>query len=166
MQRPVRARCTRSCLEHHRGCWQHVPREKEDTQVIKVLQCHAVAFDDEDDDEDGDDDDDDDDGQAMLTACRAREDGGWMCHTRRVASTSCRRATSQQVDDHTRHEHATMTTRCWLVQHRSVECQRYRCLRALPTSHCDESLVRAFGKHSHRPTHHRGGHYMWMDAKS
>ena len=30
-----------------------------------------------------------------------------------------------------------------LVQHRSVECQRYRCLRALPTSHCDESLVRA-----------------------
>ena len=27
-----------------------------------------------------------------------------------------------------------------LVQHRSVECQRYRCLRALPTSHCDESL--------------------------
>ena len=29
------------------------------------------------------------------------------------------------------------------MQHRSVECQRYRCLRALPTSHCDESLVRA-----------------------
>ena len=80
---------------------------------IKVLQCHAVALYDEDDDEDGDDDDDDDDGQATSMACQAREDGDWMCHTRIVASTSCRRATSQHVDDHTRHEHATMTTRSW-----------------------------------------------------
>ena len=78
---------------------------------IKVLQCHAVALDDEDDDEDGDDDYDDDDGQATSMACQARKDGDWMCHTRRVVSTSCRRATSQHVvDDHTRHEHATMTT--------------------------------------------------------
>jgi hypothetical protein len=46
---------------------------------IKVLQCHAVALDDEDEDEDGDDDDDDDDGQAMSMACQAREDGDWMC---------------------------------------------------------------------------------------
>ena len=51
---------------------------------IKVLQCHAVALDDEDDDEDGDDDDDDDDGQATSMACQAREYGDWMCHTRRV----------------------------------------------------------------------------------
>ena len=80
---------------------------------IKVLQCHAVALDDEDDDEDGDDDDDDDDGQATSMACQAREGGDWICHTRRVVSTSCRRATSQHVDDHMRHEHATMTTRCW-----------------------------------------------------
>ena len=80
---------------------------------IKVLQCHAVALDDVDDDDDGDDGDDDDDGQATSMACQARKDGDWMCHTRRVVSTSCRRATSQHVDDHTRHEHATMTTRCW-----------------------------------------------------
>ena len=83
---------------------------------VLVLQCHAVTLDDEDDDEDGDDGDDDDDGQATSMACQAREDGNWMCHARRVVrvvSTSCRRATSQHVNDHTRHEHATMTTRCW-----------------------------------------------------
>ena len=39
---------------------------------IKVLQCHAVALDDEDDDEDGDDDDDDDDGQATSMACQVK----------------------------------------------------------------------------------------------
>ena len=61
----------------------------------------------------GDDDGDDDDGQATSMACRAREDGDWMCHARRAVRTSCRRATSQHVDDHTRHEHAKMTTRCW-----------------------------------------------------
>ena len=51
---------------------------------IKVLQCHAVALDDEDDDEDGDDDYDDDNGQATSMACQAREDGDWMRHTRSV----------------------------------------------------------------------------------
>jgi len=60
--------------------------------TIKVLQCHAAALDDESGDEDGDEDDDDDDGQATSMACRAREDGDWVCHAKRVVSASCRRA--------------------------------------------------------------------------
>ena len=67
---------TRSCLEHHRGCWQHVPREKE------TRKYQSTAVDDEEDDEDGDEDGDDDDGQATSMACRAREDGEWTCPAR------------------------------------------------------------------------------------
>ena len=74
---------------------------------IKVLQCHAVALDDEDDNEDGDDDDDDDYGQADV-------DG--LSGTRMSTATRARDGDSSVV---------------WC------------------------------GKHSHRPTHHRGGHYIW-----
>ena len=72
LQPPVRVRYTRSCLEHHRGCWQHVPREKE------TRKYQSTAVDDEEEDEDGDDNDDDGDGQTTSMACRTCEDGDWM----------------------------------------------------------------------------------------
>ena len=59
----VRARCTRSSLEHHRGTEAagNTCRVRRRRAWIKVLQCDAVAVGDEDDDEDGDEDDEDGD---------------------------------------------------------------------------------------------------------
>ena len=115
---------------------------------IKVLQCHAVALDDEGNDEDGDEDDDDDDGQATSMACQAREDGDWMCHTRRVVSTSCRRTASQHADGHTSTRWRQQRGLVWQTLSQTDTSQRW-------TLH----LGHYFG------TVHVDGQYMWTDGQ-